>query len=368
MKILQLCGFFPPSIGGIENYVKELSENLVLQGHKVTIITRYVVGKKPKKKIQYINGVKIIWLTSRKTSPLITLLVWLKAFFIGLKQDMDLVHTHTILPIATVGALLKFFKRIKLVTMVHESQFLFGMNNALYRFFARLSLKQSDFIYASSDELKEVTEKLDVKAHLLKNAVDIKRFKPFNSNIIRKECGLKNNVNIITTTRRFVKKNGVIYLIKAIPYVIKKNKNVFFYIIGDGPERANLEKEISKSKIQKYVKLKGFIRNDVLHNYLNSADLYVLPSLKESTSISGLEAMACGLAIVGTNIGGIPQIIENGKNGFLCKPKKPEDLAKKILKALTNLKKFGKESRKIVVKEYSWKKRTNELINIYKKL
>ena len=105
-----------------------------------------------------------------------------------------------------------------------------------------------------------------------------------------------------------------------------------------------------------------------MHNYLNSADLYVLPSLKESTSISGLEAMACGLAIVGTNIGGIPQIIENGKNGFLCKPKNPEDLAKKILKALTNLKKFGKESRKIVVKEYSWKKRTNELINIYKKL
>jgi glycosyltransferase involved in cell wall biosynthesis len=368
MKILQLCGFYPPSVGGIETYVKYLSENLVLQGHKVTIITRYVIGQKPKKRVEYRNGVKIIWIISKKNSKFNTLLAWIKAFFIAMKEEFDIIHTHTVLPIASVGALLKIVKKKKLVCMVHESQFLFGMQNLFYRFFAKLSLEKADFVYASSDELKEVTESLGLRVHLLKNAVDIKKFKPVKKDIIRKELKLSEKTRIIITTRRLVEKNGVIYLIRAIPLVLKENKNVFFFLIGDGPEREKIEKEIKKLNISRFVKLKGALQNDEVIAYLNSSDLFVLPSLKESTSMSGLEAMACGLPIVGTNIGGIPQIIDDGKNGYLCEPKNPRDLANKIIKVLSNPRKMGLNSRKIVLKEYTWNKRCNEILEIYKKI
>ena len=367
MRVLQFCGFYPPSIGGIETYVQSLSEHLILQGHSVTVMSRYLIGEKPPSRVEMRRGVKIIWFTSHRNTPISTITTWIRILMSATREEFDVIHAHTVLPITTMGLILKRLTGKPLVSVIHESQFLFGMKKRWYRWLARKSLSGADFVHANSIELKSVAETLNLPkpVHLIGNAVDTQQFRPVRKNIIRKEISAEEKVQIVITTRRFVPKNGVIYLIKAIPLVLAQAKNVHFYVIGDGPERNNVEQEIRQLGITAQVTLKGAIRNEELPMYLNSADLYVLPSLKEGTSIAGLEAMACGLAMVGTNVGGIPEIITEDVNGYLCMPENPTDLANAIVHALKNKKRLGAESSRMVKKYFSWDKRSKEITTIY---
>jgi glycosyltransferase involved in cell wall biosynthesis len=369
MKILQLLGFYPPVIGGIEAYAKELCEHLVKKGHKVTVIARYHIGIKPIKTKETINGVKVIWVYSSKNTKFSTLFAWIKVFFIAMKQDFDIIHAHTIVPINIVGNLLKIIRHKPLVCTIHETNFQQGINNPLYRFIAKLSLNNADYVYGISDDIckKANSIKLNKLVTTSKNAVNLKTFKKIGSSIIRKKHHLSQETKIIITTRRLVEKNGVIYLVRSIPYVLKKHR-VFLYLIGKGPERETIDKEISKLKIENNVFINSSVETEELVSYLSDADIFALPSLIEGMSMSAMEAMACELPLVATKVGGNPQFVSEGINGFLCLPANPIDLADKLIKAIeTNPTELGKNGRKRVESEFDWEDRINELIQIYTK-
>jgi glycosyltransferase involved in cell wall biosynthesis len=104
-------------------------------------------------------------------------------------------------------------------------------------------------------------------------------------------------------------------------------------------------------------------------DYYSAADISILPSLMEATSISGLEAMAASLPLVGTKVGGIPFIIKDGINGYLCEPKNPEDLAKKIeLLLASKYEKMGEKSRLIATNNFDWMTIADQTIQAYESI
>ena len=112
----------------------------------------------------------------------------------------------------------------------------------------------------------------------------------------------------------------------------------------------------------------GVIPNDNMPDIYRAADASILPSLMEATSIAGLEAMACGLAVIGTNVGGLPVIINDGVNGLLVEPKSAEALAKAIHNLLLDrilAKNMGQEGRKRTLNEFSWPRIAQHVIDSY---
>jgi len=138
---------------------------------------------------------------------------------------------------------------------------------------------------------------------------------------------------MIGTIANLYKNKGLEYLIPAIEK-IRYNNKLCLTIIGDGPERKNIEKLIKKYKLENQVFLIGKIRD--AHKYLKAFDLFVLPSVKEGQPWAILEAMAAELPIVATNIAGIPEMIKNEESGLLVEPADPIILATAVEKILTH--------------------------------
>jgi len=347
MNILMISMDYPPVPGGISAHVRELSHALATQGHSVSVITRKRHNDADKSAdgpieiyrvslniAAFIYGLKICNFT-RKLLPLI---------------NPDVIHIHGMLPLEWYN-----IDHIPLVYTNHTSGYLKRIKKGGFRRITMLKryFNKVDLFIAPSRELLEIPFPIKAEKLFIPNGVDASKFL-FNKTKrkqIRSELNIADDEILAIATRRLVEKNGVIYLARAAKYL---NNEVRFLIIGDGPEKKKIEKEFQKHCGTKTI-FTGNKSHDEIIGYYSAADFSVLPSLMEATSISGLEAMAAGLPLIGTNIGGIPDLIEDGVNGYLCKPANPSDLAEKIKLLLKNeLEIFGKNSRKRIEKFFDW--------------
>ena len=166
----------------------------------------------------------------------------------------------------------------------------------------------------------------------------------------------------IGSVGRLAKEKGYPYLIEAAKIILKARYNVFFFIVGDGPDFNYLNDLIEKSGMSERIKLMGF-RSDI-NDILSTWDIYIQPSLWEGLCITIVEAMASSLPIVATNIGGIPESVIDGHNGFLVPPKDPKALADKIIELIDNpelRKTMSERSRKIAEEKYSLDKMIQDI-------
>jgi len=164
---------------------------------------------------------------------------------------------------------------------------------------------------------------------------------------------------VVGTVANFYKTKGLEYLIEAVKILNAERKiqDVAFVIIGDGTEKENLKSQISNLKLEKRILLTGRLPD--ARKYLAAFDIFVLPSVKEGFPWALLEAMAAKLPVVATSVGAVPEIIEDGKNGFLVEPRKPELLAQKIeeLTADERLRQeFGIQAHQTVVLKFDLNK------------
>ena len=162
-------------------------------------------------------------------------------------------------------------------------------------------------------------------------------------------AGNGNGRFLIGTIANFYLNKGLVYLIEAAR--ILNSDNLMFVVIGDGAERQKLEEMIKKYNLENNFLLQGSMAD--AHKYLKAFDLFVLPSIKEGMPWTVLEAMAAGLPIVAAKVGGVPEMIENGKSGILVEPQNPQELVAAIKKIIAddNLRKFLGDNALIAVKE-----------------
>jgi glycosyltransferase involved in cell wall biosynthesis len=178
-----------------------------------------------------------------------------------------------------------------------------------------------------------VSFKIDKKEKfaVIFSGVELDRFKeldPDQKRNVKKGLGLSDNSFIVGTAGRLMPVKGPQYLIKAARYVISKYPETFFIFMGDGRLRQNLEKEAFSLGIKENIIFMGW-RNDVA-NIISIYDVFALPSLNEGMGRVLVEVMALGKPIVASNVGGIPDLVIDGKNGFLVPARNPKELAKYI--------------------------------------
>jgi glycosyltransferase involved in cell wall biosynthesis len=180
-----------------------------------------------------------------------------------------------------------------------------------------------------------------------------------------------NEGNNLLYVGRLSKEKGVEYLLKAMIDIMKKIPTVHLNITGSGPEKENLEELIKKLKLEKYVSLIGQVPNKDIEIYYKISNILIVPSIcAECLPIVCLEAMSAGRPIIGSNVGGIPELIDNGKNGYLIKPRNPKKIAKKVLKLLSNRKlmeEMGENGRK-KAEQFNIKKHIEEIGKVYQEL
>ncbi|MEM3906770.1 glycosyltransferase family 4 protein [Saccharolobus sp.] len=196
------------------------------------------------------------------------------------------------------------------------------------------------------------------KIRIVPNGVDVEKFKPCKEIMD----------NVIFWHGRFVPEKGLNYLIMALNLVVKEKPKVKLVMCGRGPMLPKILCLVKKFGLEKNVVFKGCVERDKLPSLLGSAQLYVLPSLKEGMPYALLEAMSCGLPVVGSNIPGINDVIINGENGFLVPVKNSEALADAILTLLSDAKlrrKLGQNARKLIVEKYDWNKIVEKVEKVY---
>jgi len=186
--------------------------------------------------------------------------------------------------------------------------------------------------------------------------------------IARKSFNLKNNEFAIGTVANFYQAKGLNYLIEAANILNSKFQipNSKFIIVGEGGGRKKLEMLIKKYKLEEKIILFGALPK--AQKYLKAFDLFVLPSVKEGFPYALIEAMHAGLPIVSTAVGGIPEMIDNNKNGVFVPPKNPQALAKKINELIKNYefaKNLGLRAVLAAQERFSLEKMVNETKEVY---
>ncbi len=225
----------------------------------------------------------------------------------------------------------------------------------------RLIFKKADYIQAISNYLADFARRHGAVCpiEVVPNGVSLAAYKSYKTN-------RSNRIYTIITTSRLVYKNGVDILIRAVAELKRKTSDVHLdirclkvklLILGDGPDRKSLERLSVELGVADVVKFIGHVDPELIPQYLSEADLFVRPSRSEGLGNSFLEAMAAGLPVIGTSVGGIPDFLINNINGLFCKVDDPNDLAAKIVRILGDprlSRKLSENGRKTVEENYSW--------------
>ena len=206
------------------------------------------------------------------------------------------------------------------------------------------------------------------------NGVDIDlfqtKFKDFEIKCLRENLGIKDEY-VILTTSRLVHKNGVDILIKAIAKLKEIRPNIKLLIIGDGMELNKLKVQSQKLKVDNNILFLGQIIQRDLPIYFRVADVFARASRSEGLGNSFLEAMAAGVPVIGTPVGGIVDFLINGHTGLLADPEDPDSLAEKIGYVLGHQdirNNVIKNGLALVEKHYSWDIVAQKMDRIFKLL
>jgi N-acetyl-alpha-D-glucosaminyl L-malate synthase BshA len=394
MKILVLTTTFPRwKDDTTPAFVYELSKRLQENGWEIVVLAPHHEGAK---KIEIMDGMKVyrfpyFWptkyqrlvyeggiLPNLKRSnltkiqvPLFILAELYYAFKIIRKEKINGVHTHWIVPSGLVGAVCKIVFKKPFIISSHGSD-LVPLMSKFFKYFGKFALNSCDICTVNSTATKDAV--LDIHCHIkelkiIPMGIDLKLFNQNLISDIKKDY--KINSTMILTVGRISEEKGIEHMIKAVPFILKEIPEVKLVIIGDGPEKNRLEELVKNLNLTENIIFIGWILNNDLNKFYKSADIFVLPSLREGMGVVLLEAMACGTPVIGSDIGGIKDMIKDGENGFLAVPGNPEDIAQKIIRLLSNedlRQKFSDNGLKKVQEKFSWDVVNEKFVKIYEDL
>lgn len=222
-----------------------------------------------------------------------------------------------------------------------------------------------------------VTPSKFYKMQFIKDGYDEKRVIAIHNFINVDEYNLETkNENYALYSGRLSKEKGIINLVEAFKKLLEDKEinnidNIKLYIAGDGPCKEEIEKYINDNNLKEKIILLGYLKQDDLKEYTRNASFTVVPSIwYENCPYSILETQAIGKAIIGANIGGIPELVQNEKNGFIYKYDDVNELKEKMKKLFNDKElanEFGKEAQKNAKNDYDEEEYYKKIINLYNK-
>ena len=358
------CLYFPPEVGGLESHVHTLCRELARRGHAVAMVTsRSRPGLARRESMDGIE-VRRVWMPSRTPSGWALHAAASAPAHYRRAAAADVLHAQTfaMAPPAWPGA---WRYRRPLVLTLHTSHFLVRAKRPLWRPVLRRIIASADFLLAASREILDVALELHAhpRAEALLNAVDTDEFRPPSVPAARPARPR------IVVPRRLFPKNGVEYFVRALPAVASRIE-VEALVVGDGPERARLERLAGELGVNDRLSFLGARAHAEMPEILSSADLVVVPSLMEASSVAALEAMACGVPVAASRVGGLPEIVDDSV-GALFEPANPGALAEAVRNLLSDREALGRRgaaARRRVVERFSLTRLADRHLEIYQEL
>lgn len=288
------------------------------------------------------------------------------------EDSYDIIHCH-FGPNGNLGVLLRDFGLIKgkVVTTFHGydmSAIVREQGEDVYNFL----FENGDLFLPISEYWKEKLIKMGCNERSIivyRMGIDTNKFQ-FS---LRSK---KHDIQLLTIGR-FVEKKGIEYGIQAVAKIIKKHPSVEYKIAGKGPLISKLECLIEEHGVEKNVKLLGWQHQDEVIKLMKKADIFVAPSItskegdQEGIPLTIMEALATGLPVVATEHSGIPELVQDGRSGFLVPERDVEALAEKLEHLIEHPErwpKIGRAGRKFVEENYDINKLNDQLVEIYKNL
>jgi len=255
-------------------------------------------------------------------------------------NNLDLLHVHYAIPHASAAyfareILKKQGKDIPFITTLHGTDITLVGRDQTYAPVVTFSINESDAITAVSNNLREETYRsfpIEKDIRVIPNFVDTTRFHLTNKDHFKKMLA-PNGERILAHVSNFRKVKRVEDVIRVFERVHEKVPSKLL-MIGDGPERQSAEELCRTLKICNDIRFLG--KQEQMNEILSITDLFMLPSQYESFGLSALEAMACGVPVISTNVGGLPEINIHGKTGYLSEVGDVEDMAAHALHILSN--------------------------------
>lgn len=277
----------------------------------------------------------------------------------------DILHAHYASSFGLLGALTNFHPYI--ISVWGSDIYNFPEKSIIHRYIIMYSLSRADKILSTSNfmahKIRLYTKK---EIEITPFGIDIKKFRQMKvKSVIDK--GL-----VIGTIKTLEKKYGIEYLIRAFTKVKSKlpELELKLLIVGSGSLDKYLKELVFKLNIQKDVVFTGFINADKVPDYHNMIDIYVAVSVEDSESfgVAILEACACSKPVIVSNVGGLPEVVDDGSTGLIVPKEDSETLSEAIMKLILHPElrlQYGEMGRNKVVNEYDWNDSVNKMFSIY---
>jgi glycosyltransferase involved in cell wall biosynthesis len=399
--IFVIYSTFPEKIGGRETWIDGIAKKLAERGHTITI---YSLKSSFVEEIHYdFNNYKNIqifkvptmisfpysrWFILRsrfKYLHIINMILFsaLVSIQVLTNHKKDQVIVLQKLGIEALASYLPKSKKRKIIAFTHgdlmyetRKQFPNSLAVWLMETTEKYTANRVDLIFfTNQNEMKNYLDRLKInrnKCVVLYNGIDKNNFNSLSPEIkieVKKKLHIKESEKVFVNVATIHEIKGHIYLIKAIAKIPQEHrKELKFLFVGAGSPN-NLLDIAKKLNIDHNIMFIGQLRNSEVIKILKSSDIFIMPSLMEGLPISMLEAMCCGLPVIASNIGGIPEIVMD--NGILVPPKNSEKLKDAIV---TMLEKFefysdkASNAKERIIKKHNWENITDQFMTKIKEL
>ena len=386
---LRICflteSFFPPAIGGLEKHAYQLAEKLNSRGLTLFVITRKL--EVDTKEVEQVGNVLIRRIEPvgefkgkgwKAVVPILRMLITVFYLLIKYNKKYNIILVSGIKFLSIPAILVSLFFRKKSVIKIEspielwedisgESMEKMGLSKPsfllkLLRAERNFIIKRTDSFIAISSEIRRMLINLGVepeKIYSIPNGIETEKFYPVlkaDKIKLRKKLLLPRDKTILIFTGRLAVSKGVLLLADVFETLIRKYADIHLLLVGSGLNSFDdcefeLRKFIEKNKIESYVSFTGIVNN--VNEYLMASDVFIFPSKYEGFGLSIIEALACGLPVIASNVGIAGELIDNYRNGITVNPGKKEELQNAtewILENKNLWEKIGENARESIMK------------------
>ena len=393
-RMAKVCFVSPeylPLSGGTGAYVYYLANELIKRGNSICVVTGYDASADVK-----VNKQLYAFFLKIPKTPIVKSFLFAGSAHRKMRKmrdswAVDIAHAN--LPLVPSFAVPAGFGKT-LVTTVHSTwkgeaeairgepysrlnpneKFMVSFNWFL-RIFEERMLERSNRIIGVSDfTRRELLQYYKVKAdkiRVIHNGVDTHKFKPAtDKRKVKEEVGLNPDEIAILSVGRLYARKGLFTLIESMPAIVKRFRNAKFVISGKGQsnEMKKLVAHATRLGVKNNLVFTGYFPDKKLPKLYQAADVFAFSTFYENLPFAVLEALSTGLPVVTTNVGGIPEMIDSGKNGFLVQPFNAKQLSDRILHCLehpADAAEMGLLARKNILEHFDWRLIVQKVLRVY---
>ncbi|MDT2047463.1 N-acetyl-alpha-D-glucosaminyl L-malate synthase BshA [Priestia flexa] len=358
-----------PSVGGSGVIATELGKLLAEKGHEIHFISSSMPFRLNKVYPNiYFHEVEVNQYSVFKYPPY-DLALASKMAEVAQREELDLIHAHYAIPHAVCAFLAKQMvsPNLKIVTTLHGTDItVLGEDSSLTELI-KFAIEKSDCVTAVSDALIEQTNQLispDKDICTVYNFIDEREYYRKDVGNLKQEYGIAEDEKVIIHVSNFRQVKRVQDVVHAFKRIHERVPSKLL-LVGDGPDMRNVSQLVKELELEDAVLFLG--KQDNVAELYSISDLKLLFSEKESFGLVLLEAMACGVPCIGTRIGGIPEVIEDGVTGYICELGDVETAADKAVQLLSNQQLHQQISRG-ALQAVNQKFHSTEIVNQYEQL